>query len=55
MKCPECDTKLTTKHYDLVKFTDDDREALRLASEALEATDPYLSGRMAGLSGRVAE
>jgi hypothetical protein len=38
---------------DLIRLEDADREALKKASELVYETDPYLSGRLAGLSGRV--
>jgi hypothetical protein len=37
---------------DLVLLSDDDRQVLREVSEKLEESDPYLAGRLAGLSGR---
>lgn len=41
--------------HDLVKLSDEDREMLKVASEKLLEIDPYLAGRLAGLSGRVPE
>jgi len=42
------------KASDLIRFDEDDRKVLREASERLEElSEPYLAGRLAGLSGRV--
>jgi hypothetical protein len=38
---------------DLIRLTPQDREILREAAEALMEDEPYMAGRLAGLSGRV--